>query len=532
MLQQALQLGRSCFQRLFLASMLATLALGCGSELHERTVSDVQLLETSPSAVDPEEALSGLATAAPRKLLWIERERDVYDANLVARDLERVERFYRAQGYYDVKVVAARVESVGGQKVEIEIHVTPGPRVLVRKVQSDQQALLALPFDVQVEYKKVREPASGKPFTEAILNRYESRLLDTLKEAGFAYAKVRVSAAVDLNARAADISVQMQPGKRARVGEIRVVGLKQIPESKVRAALGLQQGAKYSERDQQDAQQALVAMQLFTRVEITPDLSNPNAEDVPILVTLQEDQLRKLTLGGGTTLDALKLEMHVRSGWEHKNFLGGARKLSLEAAGGVILFPNRLEGLDRLWVTPTNSFWVVDSAVTLEQPAIFNGRTKGSVKAGYSRRPVLYSLDKADKAEDERVIGYNKPTGQVALERGFLAQHILLRPSYNIEARVPFIYQKGIFPEGLPRGLNTVWVSYPRLFALFQTFPGDLSTDRNKRDFAMSFRNTVELAGFSVGGTRLFGGSLSDVKIEPEVRGVAPLFPRRHSAEQ
>src|SRR6185369_4653535 len=140
MLQQALQLGRSCFWRLGSMSLLA-LAVGCGPGLRERTVSDVQILETSPSDVDLGQVLDGLATAAPRTFFWVERERDVYDPNLVARDLERIERFYRAQGYYDVKVVAARVERVGDQKVEIEIHVTPGPRVLVRRVESDPQAL-------------------------------------------------------------------------------------------------------------------------------------------------------------------------------------------------------------------------------------------------------------------------------------------------------------------------------------------------------------------------------------------------------
>jgi outer membrane translocation and assembly module TamA len=527
MLQQALQLGRSCFQRLVLASTLAALALGCASGPRQRTVSDVKLVETSQSEVDREEALSGLALAAPRTLFWVERERDVYDPNLVARDLERIERFYRAQGYYDVKVVAARIENVGKNQVEIEVHVTPGPRVLVRQVQSDPQALLALPFDVQVEYAKVRKPATGKPFTEAVLNRYENSLLEVLKEAGYAYAKVRVSAVVDLNARAADINVAMQPGKRARVGEIRIVGLKQIPESKVRAALNLERGATYSEHDQQDAQQALVAMQLFTRVEVTPDLSNPDAEDVPILVTLQEDQLRKLTLGGGTVLDSLKLQMHLSTGWEHKNFMGGARRLSLQATGGVDLYPMRLEDFKTLAQKPTNDFWVIDTSVTLEQPAIFNGRTKGSVQARYTRQPVLYALSDTADPKTERVIGYHTPSAQLLLERSFLSQRIVLQPSYNLQARVPFSYQNGLVP-----GMETVWVSYPRLFALLQLYQGDLSSDRSKRDYSMSFRNTLEVAGLKLGGTRVLGGSVSDLKIEPEWRGVAPILPKRHSPEQ
>jgi outer membrane translocation and assembly module TamA len=528
MLQQALQLGRSCFQRLALTSIAATLSLGCGAELRERTVSDVTLVETSRSEVDLDEALSGLATAKPRTLLWVERERDVYDANLVARDLERIERFYRARGYYDVKVVAARVQDVGERKVEIEVHVTPGPRVTVRKVEVEETGLFSLSPDVRFKYKHIAPINPGVPFDEELLDKHKRDLEQMLKESGFAYAKVKVRATVDLNARAADIMTEMVPGKRARFGPIRVVGLKKIPEDKVRAALDIKQGDQYSEAEQEDARQALGDMQLFTRVDITPDLSNPDVEDVPILVALQEDQLRKLVLGGGSVIDALKLEMHLRTGWEHKNFLGGARRLSIEATGGVDFFPWRLENLNTLGVAP-KFFPIVDTTVKLEQPALFNGRTSGSVQTGYAMRPVLYSLPdfKPGDADTEKVIGYHQPSGRVGLERGFVGQRIVLKPSYNLQARVPFMYQ-----GELPIGLQTVWTSYPKLEALFQTFPGDIFGDRAKREFAVSFRNSLEIAGLKLGDRRWLGGSVSDVKIEPEARLLLPLSAKRRNPEQ
>ena len=96
MLQQALHLGRFLLQRLIFASLLAAMTLGCGGAVvKERTISDVTLLETSPSALDTDDVLGGLVTAEPRTFFWVETERDVYDANLVARDLERIERFER-----------------------------------------------------------------------------------------------------------------------------------------------------------------------------------------------------------------------------------------------------------------------------------------------------------------------------------------------------------------------------------------------------------------------------------------------------
>ncbi len=528
MMQQALHLGRFSFWRLLVSCVTTALLLGCGAELRERTVSDVRVVETAPSDVDLDDLLDGLVTAKPRTLLFVERERDVYDPNLVARDLERIERFYRAQGYYDVKVVAARVEAVGARKVEIEVHVTPGPRVTVRQVVEDQAAILNLPSDVQFKYKRVHQPGLGRPFTEAMLDRYETALLQTLKESGFAYAKVKVTATVDLNAGAADIATRMEPGKRARFGPIRISGLKQVPESKVRAALDIKTGDQYSDAEQEDARDALSDMQLFTRVEVTPDLSDPEVEDVPVLVTLQEDSLRKIQLGGGAVIDALKLEWHLTSGWEHKNFLGGARRLSIQGTGGVDFYPTRLENFDTLGKV-TNVFPMAQASVTLEQPSIFGGRARGSVQAAYSLRPLLYTLAPEDgRPEDQKVLGYHEPRGQIALERNFVGKRIYLKGSYNLVARIPHWYQN----EDKDANLRTVFVSYPRLESVFQFLPGDLFQDRSKRDLVFSFRNSLEIAGLSINGTRYFGGSVSDVKIEPELRGAVPILAHRSSPEQ
>ncbi|HKY37789.1 MAG TPA: POTRA domain-containing protein [Polyangiaceae bacterium] len=535
-MRQVLHLGRFCSWRLLLASV-ALLLLGCGSGIAERTVSDVTLLETSPSKLDTDEALAGLATAAPRKILWIERERDVYDPNLVARDLERIERFYRARGYYDVKVVAARVESVGGREVEIEMHVTPGPRITVRKAEFNPP-LSTLPIDAGSEINRLRTLVAGDPFEESGLDRQKRDIETAMRERGFAYVTTRVYAKVDLNARAADVVSEIKLGRRARFGEIRIIGLKQIPESKVRAALDLKRGDPYSKSELDDAEAALADLEIFGRIDVAPDLSKPDVEDVPIIVTVQEDKLRKLTLGGGTQLDALKLEGHLRTGWEHKNFLGGARRFNVDGKIGADLFPTRLESAETL-TTWTNTFLIADTAAKLQQPSIFGGRTNAFAEAKFSVRPVLYSLGEDVQYEKESVLGYARPSGKLALERDFVGQRISLESSYNLEARVPFFYQNAPTcdtqeqRDAEPRcGLQTVWVSYPELLAAFQTRPGDIFDDVARRDLQLRFENRLQIAGLKLGGTHYFGGSLSDVKVEPELVTVLPVWGKRSQPGQ
>jgi outer membrane translocation and assembly module TamA len=521
-----LHLGRFSFWRLFFVTSVVTWLTACGGSIAERTVSDVTLLETSPSSLESDDALAGLATAAPRTLFWIERERDVYDANLVARDLERIERFYRAHGYYDVKVVAARVQSVGERQVEIEVHVTPGPRVTVRKLKDDPRVILST---AALTYSNVPKLAVGQPFEEAELDLMKARIEDKLREDGYAYVKVQTRATVDLNARAADIDIEVDPGKRARFGKVRVVGLSQIPERKVRALLSLREGDQYSVTDQEEARKAIEALDLFSRVEITPDLSDPNVTDVPIIVTLQEDKLRKLTLGGGTQIDSLQVEAHLRTGWEHKNFLGGARHFEISGKAGAVAFPNRLQTWDTLFRAPTRYLPVVRVGVGLRQPALFNGRTAGKVSVDYSATPLLYAVDeKTFVPEDEKIIGYHKPSLKLGLERSLWQQRISLEPSYNLESKIPFSYQGSLNDTGLA----ALWVSYPRLLTVITSKPGDFWKDRHRRDFTLSFRNSVELAGLRINDTYFFGGSVSDLKIEPEVRATIPLNGSRRTATQ
>jgi outer membrane translocation and assembly module TamA len=525
MLQQLLHLGRLAFWRLVLLSSLAASLTSCGaSAVRERTVSSIELVETSPSELESGEVLAGLATAEPRTLFWIERERDAYDKALLQRDLERVERFYRSRGYYDVKVVAARITPAGPHEVEIAVHVMPGPRILIRKVQGDERVALS---SAAFAYKRVVEPRPGEPFEEAELTRLEERIKRELAEAGFAYVKVQAKATVDPSARAADLTISVDPGKPARIGSVRVVGLENVPESKVRALLMLRPGAPYTESEQEGARRALEELDLFSRVIVAPDLSNPEVTDVPIVVTLQEKKLRRLTLGGGTQLDSLQLETHLRSGWEHKNFLGGARRFEVSGTVGLVFFPNRLETARTLFRSPTGLFPVARAEVGLLQPALFNGRTSGRVAMSYSVRPLLYALPADSVPESEPIVGYHRPSFSTSLERDFFGERISLEPSYHLEAKLPFNYQ------GQDNyGLQALWVSYPRLDTLVTSLPGDFGTTRYRRDATLSLRTSVELAGLNLGGTRYFGGSVSDLKLQPEVRLTLPLVGQRSTALQ
>jgi acetolactate synthase regulatory subunit len=493
---------------LFLISALA----GCRPYPSRPVVSKVEL--ESDGVVETGPIVDGLATAAsPRLFEVIPRvlEYEIYDPTVLARDLERVERAYRARGYYEAKVTAARVIHLDEHHVRVELRVHEGEPV--RVAQADAPGLGSLPLDA---YAATREAVSGKKlitgaiFDEAEFEADKERILRALRSSGFAFAKVEGKARVDIAQHAAYVTYRVDPGPRALYGPIQIIGLKEIPEGQVRDVLGIQEGGSYSIRELEEAELALSNLGVFSRVEVRPDTSRPESRRVPLQVVVEESKLRTVRLGGGTRLDTIRLSFHARAGWEDRNFLGGMRTLGIEARPGVTLFPTSIQRLER----PVKLLGEYKLSTHLTQPSFFEARTTGFLAASYQLYPVLYPLPPEVDATREQILGYHQVSARGGIERWFpgaappitQSHQVLLRPSYNWQANFPIFYQgKTPVDENGDAVLQKVLVSFPEFESVFEAV-----LIENKLDIV--FANSLQVAGF------IFGGTVSDAKLQPELR--------------
>ena len=76
-----------------------------------------------------------IATQPSKKFLGMFRgvvyDYSLFDKGVLQRDLERVERYYKARGYYEAKARAARVIYTEDDHVEVTIEVEEGPVTVV-----------------------------------------------------------------------------------------------------------------------------------------------------------------------------------------------------------------------------------------------------------------------------------------------------------------------------------------------------------------------------------------------------------------
>ncbi|MEZ4225437.1 MAG: POTRA domain-containing protein [Polyangiaceae bacterium] len=482
---------------------------GCRSLPPQRdVVKDVEFVGVG--SVDEDALREGLATAgSPRFLgLWdgLFFDYEIFDENVLARDLERVERFYRARGFYEARVTAGRIFRVDDHHVRVEIHVEEGQPVRVRN--ASLTGIERVPLEVSaralVLFRERME--EGRFFDEKEFEETAKRLGELLGDAGYAFAEVDYRAKVDVAQGAADVEFRVRPGEVARYGRVRILGLSAIPEAPVRANLDIAEGRRYSRRELDDAREALLALGRFSSVEIREDKSNPASGVVPITALVRESSLRTIRLGGGARFDVLRLSNHLRVGWEHKNFLGGMQQFSVEARPGVVYFPTRIGRFQE----PTRLLPENTVRAELRQPSFLEGRTTGFIAGEYSITPLLYPLPEQVDVESERIIGYHSIKAQTGVERAFFSHKLYLTPSYNWEANFPFTYQGGI-----PDGLETVRVAFPELLAIL-----DLRDDRIQPHRGAYLSNSLQYA------SKIFGGVVSDLRVKPELRTYLPISRR------
>jgi outer membrane protein assembly factor BamA len=502
--------GRQRVSLLLLAAIVSTLASGCLKKDYPPDHDVVSRLDVVGAESVPEDDVEeGLATTgSPRFLgVWdgVIFDYEVFDENVLARDLQRVERYYRARGFYEAKVTASRIIRGDEHHVRVEVHVDEGPVVRVAQ-PPEVSGLATLPHEVATAALEAVTLNPGDRLDEEEFDKSARRIAEVLGDAGYAFAKVDHKAHVDLASHTANVWFEAKPGPAARYGPVRIVGLESIPEGPVRAALDIRENSAYSRKDLNDAQEALLNLGVFSSVEIRQDKTRQSEGVVPITVEVHESSLRTIRVGGGARFDVLRLSNHLRVGWEHRNFLGGMRRFNIEAQPGVTYFPTRIGRFE----APTRILPENRLHTELRQPSFLEGRTTGFIAGDYSIYPLLYPLPDGADPNEERIIGYHEIKASTGLERAFFSHHLFVTPSYNWQANFPFTYQ-----GDRPDGLDAVRVAFPELFAIL-----DFRDDRIEPHEGVYLSNSLQVAGFA------FGGTVSDVRVRPELRSYLPLSRR------
>jgi translocation and assembly module TamA len=172
--------------------------------------------------------------------------------------------------------------------------------------------------------------ASGAPAVANDVLAGGARLLTSLENQGYAFAKVDPPVAVeDPNQHVLNLTFHVETGPNVQIGEIQFEGLKRVRERLVRRRLLLHTGERYSALAVEQARKDLLSLGVFATVNVRlADAPDPEGR-VPITFHMEERPRHAVSLSAAYSSD---LGGSAGVTWTDRNFRGNAEQLILSAS--------------------------------------------------------------------------------------------------------------------------------------------------------------------------------------------------------
>ncbi len=295
----------------------------------------------------------------------------VYDRNVFERDLQRIERWYRARGFYDARVTAARHDPPAvaerdrvdeqtacerddddeGCRVRLVVQVEEGEPVLVRSRALEGTNTLG--ETLRGELEEAWQLSRGDRFDEALYERSKQRMLRAMRDRGFGCASVEGRVIVDPAARRADLRLTVETGPRCALGEIVVLGNEDLDPEVILSVANLDRGDRYTGALLDEAQHYVYSLGAFSSVEVVGrplrDEAGACTGVVDVEIRVSPGRRLRFGLGGGVLAgtwqsgleqqDVRQWDIHGLAFVEHRNFLGGLRRIRLEVRPKLVFQP-------------------------------------------------------------------------------------------------------------------------------------------------------------------------------------------------
>jgi outer membrane protein assembly complex protein YaeT len=267
--------------------------------------------------------LAKLVDTKPRPRLQVWKDRPAFDADVLAADVERVQRYYQAAGYFEARVAAAPTpDPEGGVVARFDVVEGEPVRLADRRIDVppgfDAAALTAdLPLEV------------GDVFSLERYDAAKSLIQSRLADLGHPLAAVEGGADVYVPEHEAKLTWRVEPGPAVRFGDVRIAGGAGVRPALVDAEIEIEEGAPYAPEALRETRTGVASLGTFRSVVVQPlpseaEVAADGAQIWPVEVRLDERAPRSVRLGFGWGTDD-RLRAQVR--WEHRNLFGGAEHL-------------------------------------------------------------------------------------------------------------------------------------------------------------------------------------------------------------
>ncbi len=257
-------------------------------------------------------------------LSWYRRD-DQYSREKLSGDLEKLNEYYLDRGYVDFSVDNTQVAiSPDKRDMFVTASMTEGEQYTVDDVQVTGDTVLS-----QEQIQRYVFIRKGQTFSRALLELTSDAITNTLGNIGYAFASVNPIPTIDREKRTVGINLQVVPGPRVTVRQIRFKGNTRTTDEVLRREMRQFEGSWYSQAAIDRSKVRLQRLGFFESGSVEAQtVPVPGSNDqVDVVFNVKETTSGSFTFGFGySQLSGLTTTLQL----SQNNFLGTGNQISTE----------------------------------------------------------------------------------------------------------------------------------------------------------------------------------------------------------
>ena len=349
-----------------------------------------------------------------RILFWRNRSYP-FDPVELQKDAVRLRRFYNRNGYLhpEIGYTASRLDTAKN-RIDVVLSIEEGQPLIIQDVgyysPDGGYAVTQFPEEQRAAWERFSGQIAlriGDRYSEYQRISIQSRVATWLLDNSYAFGRIEGFADVDSAYNVVDVRFVVDAGPQTFVDSIVVQGNEKVSSSVIRREVPLQPGRRYTRSRLVRGQQEIFGLNLF-RVVIADVPDQPRDSSVTVRYRVRESPFRIVS---GQVGYSFTEGVGSQAGWQSRNFLGGARNLSIGFTSDTGLLA-RTSGNNQ---TP----WKLQGNVSMSQP-YFLTRRSSLVVVPY----ILFERDPRLRDSD-RFYGMNRR--EIGLETTLVYQIRRLR---------------------------------------------------------------------------------------------------------
>ncbi len=255
-------------------------------------------------------------------LSWYTKSNRYSRAKLNA-DIESLRSYYLTRGYLEFKVNSTQVAmSPNKQEIGVTINVTEGERFVVSKIKLAGNFL-----GKEDEFRALIAIRPGEPYNADKVAQTTKAFTDYFGNFGFAFARAEARPEIDRETNQVELTLQVDPQRRAYVRHINVAGNDRTRDEVIRREFRQFEAAWYDGEKIRQSRNRVDRLDYFKEVSIDTQEVAGSPDQVDVTVTVVEKPTGTLSLGAGiSSADGVGISF----GFKQDNAFGSGNSLGVE----------------------------------------------------------------------------------------------------------------------------------------------------------------------------------------------------------